>query len=515
MRPETAFDRFMKRWFLLIALLAVALWFPSTREAQSMCLRWLLGLQGNTFVQGQPPGCIIYEIPNVQFTPKYRTELRSRSTNSLDDFALATVTGNALELPWPPVESAWTNSPLFRWIVLQSTWRSVAAAGTNFIPQASFNSLKRLTDLALMADSSNGAFWQAKAAIDFAAHDNTAATSALWTASSRTNWAAGSADLFAHLSRLSEQAGLSELDAASQAEGEDSFAASLQGQNRVFIDNQMVQAVRQGRPEQFARLFRLLVELRRTDWTDTSAFVYNAYRRFSPSDELTAAMAVPLKINLATNWTSDYGRAKIIRQQIFQDFLGKYADSATVARFNSRAEAYETEHRLRSQIRENDIESALRWMFPCQIAGVLSLLTLSLLSAAIMFEFVLWHLRTRTEPPGKWPCEPLFWILSVVTVTGSSLILTKFQHAIGVGITVGFGPVEPPPIVNPLVLSFFCAFFVFSIGFLALLTEWKKGKLKAKPWKFPSLVAAAYLVSVVAMGFFRHQIVAEISARYQ
>ena len=39
MRRKSAFDRFLRRWFLVGALLAVTLWFPSTREAQSLCLQ--------------------------------------------------------------------------------------------------------------------------------------------------------------------------------------------------------------------------------------------------------------------------------------------------------------------------------------------------------------------------------------------------------------------------------------------------------------------------------------------
>ena len=52
----------------LIVLFIAPLWLPSVREAHVLCLRWLLHLKGDTYVQGNPPGRVVYTVPNVQFT---------------------------------------------------------------------------------------------------------------------------------------------------------------------------------------------------------------------------------------------------------------------------------------------------------------------------------------------------------------------------------------------------------------------------------------------------------------
>lgn len=513
---KSKIQHFIKSWFWVLALLAVTLSFPSTREAQTLCLRWLLHLNGKTFVQGQPGGCVVYEIPNVQFTQNYLEVLRNRSTNSLDDYALAIVIGDFKELCRPVVEAAWKDNPLLPWIVLETSWQSVEAANTNVMPEATFNWQQHLIHLAQEADPTNGAFWQAEAAIDFAVHDNAAAIRALETAANLTNWDAGSAGGFARLSHLLELSGLSELDAADRAYVGAVFTADeIQGQNRIFIDNQMVQAVNRGEPEQFVKLLRLLVELRRMDWSDHSADTHNAYRNISPSHELIDAMAVPLKINLATNWTSDFPMSKSIRRQVFQKYLSQYADPVTVATFNSQAKSYELERRLRFQIAERDDDSVGWWSGWCRATGTSSLFFLSLVVASLLFEVIIWHLKHRADSLRRWPRELKFWVLSLVVITCSSLVLIQFARAIGAGEPDGFGEEESPSIVGPIFAGFFLAFFVFSGWLLGLVMDWVSAKQSIKPWKVTRFLICVYLVCIIAVACCRDQCVAAIASAFQ
>ena len=46
-------------WLLFGILLLGSVLIPATREAQVLCIRLLLRLEGNTVVQGSSPGCMI------------------------------------------------------------------------------------------------------------------------------------------------------------------------------------------------------------------------------------------------------------------------------------------------------------------------------------------------------------------------------------------------------------------------------------------------------------------------
>src|SRR5688572_4203394 len=106
---RSAFAKLNFAHLVLIALLGATLWFPSTREAHSLCLRLLLRLKGNTFVQGQSSGCIIYTIPRIEFTPQRVEAIRNHSKDSIDAYALAAVTGDYARLESPAADSSWTN----------------------------------------------------------------------------------------------------------------------------------------------------------------------------------------------------------------------------------------------------------------------------------------------------------------------------------------------------------------------------------------------------------------------
>ena len=517
MPPKHAVICFIKRWFPLAALLAITLWFPSTREAQSLCLRWLLNLAGNTVVYGAYGygasfDFVEFEIPNVQFTEKYTQELKAHSTNSLDDFARATGSGKLTYyrdlLRFPPFEAAWTNSPLLTWMTLRQAAWSVDECDTNPMPPAMLKSCLFLAHTAERADPGNGAFWQAEAALDFAARDNADALSALWTAASLTNWDAGSANAFAYLIRLYQQAGLSQLDAVAHA-GSEIDQPEVPWQNSQFIQNQMVQAVRQEKPEQFSRLLQLLVELRRRDWADHHVRIANQYRVFPVGDDLVEPMAGPLKINLATNWSFNYEQSRVTVRQVFQTYLSKFGDPVTVAWFNGQTESYQTELRLRQQ--NNNSKIFYKWFAGCQITGSFAMLMLSLLCVSLLFEAVVWNLNKQTRVPGFWPRDRGFWILSLFVVVGSALVLARFVSAIDPGITFE----ELPDFVSPLAAAFLLLLAACFTWLWLLLCSWRKGRLLAKPWRTCWCLALAYLISVLAMAFCRSQLVAEICSQYQ
>lgn len=483
-----------------------------------LCLRWLLHLDGKTFVEGLPDDDYFFEdiIPNVQFTPKYLKELQGRSTNSLDDFALSFAAGYEHLPHLPTVESAWTNSPLLPWMTLQMSWMATETHGTNPIPQSSLNSALSLMHLAQMAKPDNGAFWQAEARVDIGAHDNGAALRALWTAAQKGKWNAGEAGSFSELTNVLLRAGLSELDAVTKAD--EQFPSAMQHGINGFLDVLMTQSVHDDQPQEFLKLLQLLVELRRGDWVDEDPRICNVYREFSGSRELTEAMAAQLKINLATNWTEldlDYGNYHSIRHKVFEDYLNRYADPVTMVTFNSQAEADHTEQNLRDQLSEAD-GRAMDWpMLGAQIAGVGSLVMISLLCLALTFEALTWYLVNKIRPSGRLPRDLKFWLFALAVVIFNSLLLANLWFAFKFGSEPGDGPIEPPPLFNLDGRTLLVSFFYLLICLGGLLWEWKEGKLEINRWRVIRLFGCFYLVCVIMMAFFRHQYVMEISSHYQ
>ena len=57
----------------------------------------------NTFVQGQPRGCVIYVVPNVQFRDQYLRRLRADAATSPDAYLLARHCPRS-DIEIPPVE---------------------------------------------------------------------------------------------------------------------------------------------------------------------------------------------------------------------------------------------------------------------------------------------------------------------------------------------------------------------------------------------------------------------------
>lgn len=74
----------------LVLTLTASLLIPESREFQVLTFRLLLRLPGiRTVVQGQPAGCVVHIVPNVQFTERFRQQCAANAAVSPDDFLLA------------------------------------------------------------------------------------------------------------------------------------------------------------------------------------------------------------------------------------------------------------------------------------------------------------------------------------------------------------------------------------------------------------------------------------------
>lgn len=497
-----------KHWIALGALLVVTLCFDSTREAHTLCWRWLLHLDGHTTVQGVQDRYGFHFIPCVQFTPKYQLLLQQQATNSLEGYILADDTEFNFQQQPPRMETAWTNSPLFPAMVFRLAQRSPATNSYALSP-ASMNSVWTMIQMARLNDPENGAYSQAEACYDFAIHDNKSAIQALWTSSSNRNWSIYLGSTFAGYTELFERVGLSKLDASIQAMRMGPYDGTYtDSRNQRFLDDLMIRSVQDGKPEEFARLFQLLVALRRADWLDKSPVINNAFRRFNPSGRLVEAMAKPLNIILATNWTGPpYEKYKLIRQQVFQAYLGRYADPVAMAVFNFQSESYEVEQRLKAQIVENANPMAIVLVIGTQVAGGASLLLVSLLCSAGLFTCLRWRQGTLIRAGNRWWRDPALWLLTLVTLLSCTEMLANLFHIIALAGIDRFPNPDPHWVILILLVA-------ISLLLAFRLIKWPRAKTQMKSWKTFQFFAWAYLISIIAMAFFRTQIVAFYFAVY-
>jgi predicted membrane protein len=109
------------------------------------------------------------------------------------------------------------------------------------------------------------------------------------------------------------------------------------------------------------------------------------------------------------------------------------------------------------------------------------------------------------------PKQSTFWTTAFGTVFASSLIFVNFWAAVGLGNTVGFGPAETSPLINPMLQIFLVSSGLLGFILATFIFDWRRKKLAPQSLKHLALYSAmAYLVCIFAMAFFRFQIVDEI-----
>jgi len=510
---------------ILIILLVGSLSFPATREAHVLIIRLLLHLKGTTFVQGQPSGCIGYMVPNVQFTEKHQKELRIRSNQSLDDYALAVVIENETEserLELSPTEVSWTNHPLLNWAAFHmagitgnriTSLNSTNYPITNTVALSFLKNAHATIHLAQTMNSTNGALWLAEACVDFDEGRDEAALAALKYAATNRNWNATSATDFSHMNELLLKSGLPPVDAAIAANrsyGMDVLV--IQGKNLRNLGRLLPAAVNDKNEPAFSGLLQLLVELRRAEWSDKDMEIYNYFRRSQLGDGLINAMAKQMgKPSISDTDHMGYQQRREIKKQVFQDYIRQHSDMGTVASFIAQDECYVTERALRSRLSEMQFRSLIWAGVWNSLSGSLAAFLLSSLVITLLFAPLICLLQKIPADVGFVPKQSTFWTTAFGTVFASSLIFVNFWAAVGLGNTVGFGPAETSPLINPMLQIFLVSSGLLGFILATFIFDWRRKKLAPQSLKHLALYSAmAYLVCIFAMAFFRFQIVDEI-----
>jgi len=506
-------------------LLAIPLLPPSGRELTVMNARLLLHLKGKTFVQGQPPGCVTYHIPNVQFTKDYGMLLRSHSDKSPEAFVLAGSMGDYDELKPPPGE-VWRGNPLLESGAFRLAGRACEEewkAQLSNSPLVNSNEpgygevARAVVQLAQQTYPNNGALWLAESALDFGDGSTKAALSSLQTAVAKGAWTASAGDFFNYSKGVLQAAGLSRLDAAigAQAQSPDFDALVICGSVRRHLDSLLLQAAEKGDDQSFSRLTQMLVALGDVKWRDNGPVTHNVFCQFVPSHDLSEAMAKRMGRTVPSNSNSPVSSIPTeVKKGLFRDYLEAHADPATADRFIKQQESGAKETEVFRRRRDAESDAFLSAFLFNTICALLALLMLSLLVVAGLFELLFVKLRQSGCPAGALPKKFTFWFLGFVAIAFGALVMTNFCIAVGTGNPVGFGPVEPPPAISPLVEALANSLLACSAWFVALVMLWKCNLLQGKTWRAVLFFAAAYCVCSLLAAHFRSQLVENIAAQY-
>jgi hypothetical protein len=113
--PPEAVAWYRRIGLAITAAVALSFAWPGTQELAWLTLRYLLAVPGRTTVNGQRPGCVIEDIPNVEFSGPYLRFLWAKGDRTPDDYLVATATHRmGLERLPPPAEQ-WRGHPAAFW----------------------------------------------------------------------------------------------------------------------------------------------------------------------------------------------------------------------------------------------------------------------------------------------------------------------------------------------------------------------------------------------------------------
>jgi len=497
-------------WSLFVGgLFLASVLIPSSRELHILYIRLIFGLNGNTVVQGQPSGCFIYTVPNVDFASDYSGHLRRRAPNSADDFGLATLLGENQALQFPRAY-AWTNHTLMNWGAVRLTWAAVyqmeTAESTNQIvsasvAKASLQIAKEVVRESGAREPTNGVWSLAEADIHFAEQNKNSAFTALAHAASNRHWKVDTITPQKYLSKSAEFAGLSELDAAIRSSwGASRYAMrGLEGQLLRQIDNQMTEAISNRLGSNFAKWFGILVELRQAFLQSEDPQLINAFQHYRPSDELIAAMSGELRRQLPEGFfalgrsETPYEVKKRFRTEVFDAYLTNKAPIELAWRFLGQRDVAATRQGLSWSISANPPG----WL-GANLGGYLGLLTggAFLIAGTLQLAFV--FLRKRLRGWQDWLQRWPFSILAMVAVAGAAWLMFRVLDALGSRSVVGF-PIETRSADHTLGM-WAASILLPSFWFGALFADQKS---RPSPAFVLLILAAIYCATVMATGISR------------
>ena len=274
----------------------------------------------------------------------------------------------------------------------------------------------------------------------------------------------------------------------------------------------MTKSVEENDKIRFAQILKLISDLRRADCADGSDGNYNVFRRFNVGTDLGNALARRLgEPQIPDSTNAPFGAIEH-RRQVFNHYFEEYASLSAepklVGSFLTQNEDYETERHLRSEIRELRTRSELIEDVHCTASGILALFSLSALLSTILFESALVYFRKHSGESGKIPNTMNFWVFAILAAIVGALVFENAMIASGIDNRIGFGPIEPRPLISANTGEVLFLLLAWTGVFAAVFFDWRKGKLMNTHWRITMLAGFAYLSLILLMALYRSELAA-------
>ncbi len=515
-RPK---GRWVRRLWLCLGLLLIAsLCWRESRELQVSIFWALLHIPGqHTFAQGQPPGCVLHIIPNVQFTEAYKQECRRRAAESPDHYLLARYCHGGPVKTFPPA-SAWRGHPLLQWAaqdiagqLITPDWSAETQPAT--APRDKLDRALEIVRLAQERSPENGALWLAETLLLFERGEDTQALQALRTAGDKPSWDPQEPEHLFYARDLLAREGFTRFNASVEVHNRLIFSQlwMLQFGTMNHLERLVASAAQNKRDPEFTALIDVWARLRHARClTPNGPFCFPSI--YQNSDDLLPAIARNLGLEMSSfkiegPWSKEaYEAAEKRRKEALSKYVRLHVPPALaeeilaetppdLAHLKAAGEA------LRK--RRDAVFAAALWSGPPSGA--------SLLAMAVFLACVIIALTFRLVPKDciGMPRSRRFWLALVVASIAAGMLL--FSAFFGICQPVGLRTTNSP--VHPLRDAIGCSATLIVV-FLAPLFL-----LKPLHWRRLAHVAViasylAYLILVTITAVQRHRAIDAIAALY-
>jgi hypothetical protein len=434
-------------WLPFGLLLLASLLITETRELQVCTFRLLFRLQGTqTFVLGQPSGCVVTIVPNVNFTESFCQACLAAATDSPDAYLLARYCHPAVKRV--PPAAAWQGHPLLEWgameIVCQLTTPDPEPDGRpgNVRGIPSKESIDRAAEIVHLAQASrpeNGALWMAEAFLHFERGADEAGLSALTTAAQKPEWDSVSSTVFFHTRRLLEEQGMPRVDASTAAHSPFWLGSFLSAgsSNATHLARLIAEAVAQEDHEKMASLLTL--------WSDLTRGKPPPYqwKRFPPmrwrSDIIQEAVAERLGRELPDSGVEWQQRQALETNLLLEYFTAQVGGE--LSRELLGDERLPPEVEAAAQFRSREQNAILVGALRSSVGGMLTLLLMAMVFSMFLLEVPFLQLPRDATLAG---CRRWFWLVLVLAGVVSAVLLFSAIHAVVQPVGLRVGPSKDP-----------------------------------------------------------------------